>query len=646
MEIKHFSLYREKLVIDLDFGDGVFCLAGANGLGKSTFLAILNYAITGIVANPERKFMSLPEYYKDSLKYSNEYFGGRVMELERHLAEVTITLTVGSVNYTLTRGIFEPQALRRLTISGSKTVGVDSAVDSADENAASELHSVYARSIVEHCNLANFDQLVFLQHFLLTFDERRLLLFWDPDLAQQALFLAFGVDGERARQADEWRRTADRLESQARNAQYQATTARQRKEELLGRTDDTDRLDPDLLLIHTELVEVRDKVEMLRDAKSRDVSDAQLALTRATARRQALTSDYDRAFNSRLRPGANPQQHSLVNNLLHHHRCGICGASGPGIELAALELADSEKCPLCHSSTSQLSPTAKDFSHLEELDEQLSFVTKQVDVAQQTVARLAAEFENCERDYISSKEALVDFEKKNDISSRDTEQVPAGNALGEIIKQLDGEREAAIERRNDFRRRRDEFRAQLEPVQRELSTKYSKAEVDFVPRFQKLAYQFLGLDLRVNMELKARGAELALEIGGTRRRMTTQLSESQRYFVDIALRMALAQHMVGIDNPACLYIDTPEGSLDIAYESRAGQMFGRFVTDGNKLVITANINSSKLVQQLARICGSQLMKIERMTDWAILSEVQAESEALFDEAYHEITNALHGNTAP
>ena len=57
--INEFSLYKLKSEIVLDMNDGVFCLAGANGLGKSTFINILSYALTGIVVDPKKNFSSV-----------------------------------------------------------------------------------------------------------------------------------------------------------------------------------------------------------------------------------------------------------------------------------------------------------------------------------------------------------------------------------------------------------------------------------------------------------------------------------------------------------------------------------------------------------------------------------------------------------
>jgi hypothetical protein len=89
-----------------------------------------------------------------------------------------------------------------------------------------------------------------------------------------------------------------------------------------------------------------------------------------------------------------------------------------------------------------------------------------------------------------------------------------------------------------------------------------------------------------------------------------------------------------------MFIDTPEGSLDIAYEKRAGDMLAMFATAGHQIIMTANLNSSKLLLQLAHECGRSRMRLCRMMDWAELSEVQQEEEALFDGAYKEIEKAM------
>ncbi len=89
-------------------------------------------------------------------------------------------------------------------------------------------------------------------------------------------------------------------------------------------------------------------------------------------------------------------------------------------------------------------------------------------------------------------------------------------------------------------------------------------------------------------------------------------------------------------------IDTPEGSLDIAYEKRAGDMLAMYAESGHQVVMTANLNSSQLLLALARRCGRLGMRLCKMMDWAELSAVQREEEELFETAYEAIEKALDG----
>lgn len=65
MTIENFSRFQKKNPLSIHFDREVHCIAGANGLGNSTFIYIINFAFTGIVPNPARSFSwynSLPLY--------------------------------------------------------------------------------------------------------------------------------------------------------------------------------------------------------------------------------------------------------------------------------------------------------------------------------------------------------------------------------------------------------------------------------------------------------------------------------------------------------------------------------------------------------------------------------------------------------
>lgn len=95
---------------------------------------------------------------------------------------------------------------------------------------------------------------------------------------------------------------------------------------------------------------------------------------------------------------------------------------------------------------------------------------------------------------------------------------------------------------------RTRVREELLKIQRNLEAQYAAAEQDFVPLFTELAYLFLGMELDVQMEAsEASGLNLIITVRGTARRQPHNLSESQRFFLDIALRMAITQFISAPD---------------------------------------------------------------------------------------------------
>ena len=64
IRLRAFSLYTERPKVDLDISNGVFCLVGANGIGKSTFIAAVNFGLCGRLPRPGERFRSSEEYFQ------------------------------------------------------------------------------------------------------------------------------------------------------------------------------------------------------------------------------------------------------------------------------------------------------------------------------------------------------------------------------------------------------------------------------------------------------------------------------------------------------------------------------------------------------------------------------------------------------
>lgn len=629
------SLYAKTTTVEVEFPGGVFCLAGANGLGKSTFLSALNYAITGTVPEPGREFRGVADYYSKVRSYSAGFFRGRVVDEDADAAQVEVDLIAGEHRYRVVRGMFNPQELRELSVAHADTGEVVIAHD--DDLEARERHDRYAEHIVADCRLESFAQLAFLQHFVLTFDERRELLFWGERTLPAALFIAFGVDPSKARRADVLQETVRGADSLARNYSWQASDWRRQLENLEAAAGEVLAEDEGVVAEHRGLQADEQEATAEAERVSGELADAQLRISERSTQLRADRQRFDQLWAERLQGHGHPASHPVVTTTLQVQRCALCGTEGEGVVRHIREALAKDQCPLCASHLADSSGDGRDDrkAQLSDLDERIDGHQQAIAAAGRTVEALTSQLSAVRERLEEIARSLSEFERRNEVAL-----LRSGGNLDVVAERYRATVAEQLQRKEEQLRRRNEARVELRALQRELVQSYGVARDRFVPNFTRLAEEFLGLRLDIDLEARRNDVFLQLSVQGDRRRAEDQLSESQRFFLDIALRMALVAEMSEHDSPGVLYVDTPEGSLDIAYEARAGDMFGSYARDGYGLIMTANINTSKLLERLAERCGHELMTLERMTDWTLLSEVQADEEALFDEAYRGIELAL------
>src|SRR5882672_12000463 len=117
--LRNFSLYKKNgkiYEVNEDINEGVYCLAGANGLGKTTFLNAINYGLTGIVLEPNKEVYSPSEITTANKRYTDRYFIGRIDKKNEDKAEIEILFTINGKSFRIIRGFFERESLRLLEI--------------------------------------------------------------------------------------------------------------------------------------------------------------------------------------------------------------------------------------------------------------------------------------------------------------------------------------------------------------------------------------------------------------------------------------------------------------------------------------------------------------------------------------------------
>ncbi len=320
--------------------------------------------------------------------------------------------------------------------------------------------------------------------------------------------------------------------------------------------------------------------------------------------------------------------------------CCLCGSVGSHIVESIERRIRKDECPLCGTMISGTDggEQSRLMKLIEKNDETIFSKNIELESLILAVERKKKEFEKAEFEFGKAREKITEFtEDYPDLSFKGTGNQTVDSLIDQYRSQFARfDREAKEEYK-----KRDNLKPEYERLLRKVEATYRDAEKSFVPTFKKLAKSFIGLELNIQPIRDSRVFKLVLELGDTARTTADQLSESQRFFLDIALRMSLAIFLSGKRSGATMLIDTPEGSLDIAYESRVGNMFAEFVIGYNQnLLMTANINASQLLVVLAENCGRSRMKIRRMLDWTDMSTIQKEGEDLFQKVFGNLEKAL------
>ena len=631
--ISNLSTYTMADPIDVDMDRDVVCVVGANGLGKSTFIATVNYGLVGVVPRPDRGYDGPTNYLRDGRLYATEYFDGRLDETDRELATVAIDFAIADTAITVERPLADVRAITKLIVDGNEHLP-----DLADDVARQELRNTYESVVTESTGCATFAQFAFLQTFVFTFDERRELLLWNPKALEQTLYFAFGSSADTAEEAARLRRLISKHDSDARNFQWQTT---QKRKELRGleQAFEADGQHSDNLSQvaerHKSLLDERSECEQQIHDLQAQADDTLLKVDDIQARLSQLNGEFDGLYAQFRNAVADPSSHPTVSHSVSAGRCAICGNSD-GVDRIERRLNE-HICPLCDEPFQPPDDDTDASRRLEGLRADIETTRSDLTDAANRRRRLLAEVKERRDRYEALAEEISELEDEN-------REVLAAQSASESLQGVK-DRYAADMRQLQRRKResyrvRDQHQSELEALRSELESAYAFGQEHFVPLFRSLAEHFLGLSVGVDLAI-AGSARVGLDVfvSDVRRSAFDQLSESQRFFTDIALRMALAQFLSG-DASGTLYVDTPEGSLDIAYEKRAGEMFSRFVRGQNSILMTANINTSRLLLELATESGHEGMKIVRMTEWRHLSQVQEDEEALFDDAMDDIEEAL------
>lgn len=628
--------------------NGITLVVGANGLGKTTLITLLYRMLSGpfdipnLAAGEELGTRRLEATALPS--FARTQFAARVSD-QAARARATVTILLGGREIVIERSL-NNLALLQLTIDG---------VIQADVT-----EDIYQVTLCGMAAVSSFgDFLLMLRYLVFYFEDRRALV-WDQSAQRQLLRMLF-LPPDEAKRWTELEREILVEDSQVRN--FQAVVGREEKSlnKNLVKVASASTLKVELEALEILQENSREKIRALGEFT------AELDNRRQQARAAFLSSQQEREARFRALEAAKlvaiqsrfPEKAATGRYILAHlmteQDCLVCGTHVPDAALVYAERVEADQCVVCAT------PLGKDEGIVEARE-----------VADEREKRRTAALIDAERtlegDTIANNVAETEFdEHRRTLAVLEAETAQRASRIESLVLSLPPSEVAVRDQREDLARIRGQLENRKENLGK-LRTSFGEFVAQrsedllrqselIVSSFAEYASAFLSERTSLTWSTyRARVGQtgdliafpsFGLEMTGSdfsdtvKRAGPTDVSESQREFIDLAFRMALMR-AASENGAGTLIIDTPESSLDAVFARRAGEVLLQFAGQpGNHLIVTSNLVEGSLIPTLVEGLMEESHPKERLIDLFLVARPTA---AVKDEAeeYDRVRRRLLG----
>lgn len=624
IEISNYTLYQQEPTYEYNFYDGINAVVGANGIGKTTFVNIIIYCLVGHKKkrNKITKTSTKPEY-----EYIDEdFFSSRINNADDDIrnmsAQATLEFYLNNTKIAITRSLIN-NSIEKLFINDKEMTTL------SDSN--------YQRIIEKYSKISQFQDFELLIREFLFFDERRNNVAWEID-SQDNILRILLLDEQYHNKINELEEKITQADTRGRHKSEDKRMAEEAykelvesREEIIRQTrkeysnqnegDDRQISREKLILrknnIETELINKQETLAIIQE-NINEISDDMSLIDGNIAN---ISVEYDNVV-SKIKQLETKLYQSIYNklpdyyytiekNMLSEGKCLICNSKSKDIQMKATDIKQHGKCLFCGSELSENLRVGGDLVEklnmlYEEEREKLHILNNQKNYLQM----LQAKFQNLQNDINSLKKDIESLKRirmtiESELSKEDS-TAESADMYTEILRskeQIIEEMEIGI--RSAYRER-DKYKSELSEYTKKFESVIHNLNQCLSNYFNKYASAFIGMDCELSVMSKTLKRiphfYYVPKIDGQVRRDIWSVSESQRFFIDQAFRMAIIDYLQNnIEGFSTFFItETPEGSLDIAYESQVAEMFKIFAQSYNKIIFTSNLNSSSFLKELYR----------------------------------------------
>lgn len=646
IKIQNFTLYPNGLDFEYSFVKGVNLILGGNGMGKTTFVNIIRYAIIG---HYKKQFDYTRTYRDQKIErrklYPIDYFKNRMdpQIVTKGKAKVIIEFVLDQTRFVVVRDL-EEIMLNYFSVNDEVIEGKlisQIKYEALNDVVKPEYLQYRYEKLVEKYSGLPFDDVIFFINEILYFGENHKTILWDEEQGedvQMELFNKFFNSPELEVKRQEALRQAKYFDSLSRHRSEDIRAIKK----VLDKINETvtEKSDPiiEILSIKSEIEEIENRIEknqslrVENNIKSSLIQGRINVLVNESNDLEIRKNKAERDLVSNVWETLHPQYELFTKNIKVNHICPICNRPSDNLSNRLLENPNS--CFTCGTELKEInSSDLKDlFAEISKeynaLSQEIQNNQREIRVLDDQNTNLDAEFNRLE---MKNRELKAELRTREFSKSKKNETSDLQPFIDEI-ERLEMEK---IE--NQLRSKQEVDKA--ESFYQEIKERIIESASQLSSLFSSFAGSFLGVQCSLTFDaLNGQDRRFYPVIDGRIRRNEEELSESQRFFVDHSFRMSILSFFY--ITPMFYIVETPDSSLDISYERNAADVFLKFLRKPNSLIITSNLNNSSFVNYIIDNNEDIDVSIVGLPDIAKQSVIQNTSETLL-KIYNDIKSQLN-----
>lgn len=580
LHIRDYDLY--KCPLDVTFSTKLNLVFGTNGLGKTTFLNIIQYSIVGPYSGQIKS-----RNWKDQQKLkrpmlNKDYFKNRMSE-HKEEADVTVVYNLGDDEYEVCHSLYEYR-LKSVKVNGVDIKGENVNYETYEKKYFGQtevdlekyLIDKYHRKAEQSSCFPDINSFILMITEMMFFTEGREFTFWKQDMCKS--ILSKFMPREKYFEYDEVQKLVKKYDSQARLTSYKMSMVK----DFLG-DDFLEKVNKDSEYSLDHLQNINRQIDA---SKARIDSLEQVILTNERQKKQNRIEsegvnrkilDIENKWYENIFPNEYQRMYNRYVPSISSGKCPFCGSEHLNVRL------EIEKCFYCSHKIKIKDKVNLDSLEIERknLENESRRLQNNYDLLKKEGDSLKVNLNQEEKELHSLIKQQQKIKQELDIKNNDNVAK---------YQQLELEKQQYLQLLEKTKEREQALAREIDECIYGMFQEYKGI-------FKKYAYSFLGRDKEIEFELvgKAEEAFFKFSLNGTERESEFALSESQRIFVDMAYRLATLEFF---HRDSYFISETPDSTLDFMFEENAVITFSYFIDSGNTVFMSANARSSRLINSL------------------------------------------------